>query len=111
MVSYNRNVWFSAANNEPKSGKRFSAELLETTCYRWRGYLTWCCSWRNTNIELMLTYMQMQGYAHSNKLHVYDAGYIKLREASLTNLTLALRENYLSPLFSFNHWKKFMDYR
>jgi hypothetical protein len=24
------------------------------------------------------------GYARSNKLHVYDAGYIKLREASLT---------------------------
>jgi hypothetical protein len=33
----------------------------------------------------MLTYMQMHGVTQdSNKLHVYDAGYIKLREASLT---------------------------
>jgi hypothetical protein len=43
--------------------------------------------------------MQMHGVTQdSNKLHVYDAGYIKLREASLTyNLVLTLG-NYLSPL-------------
>jgi hypothetical protein len=29
----------------------------------------------------MLTYMQMGLHKSSNKLHVYDAGYIKLREA------------------------------
>jgi Zn-dependent oligopeptidase len=35
----------------------------------------------------------------SNKLHVYDAGYIKLREASLTyNFSAETLENYLSLL-------------
>jgi hypothetical protein len=34
----------------------------------------------------------------SNKLHVYDAGYIKLREASLTYFSAETLENYLSLL-------------
>jgi hypothetical protein len=33
-----------------------------------------------THTELMLTYMQTHGVTKANKLHVYDAGYIKLRE-------------------------------
>jgi hypothetical protein len=47
----------------------------------------------------------------SNKLHVYDAGYIKLREASLTyNFSAETLEITFHHCFS-NHWKKFMDYR
>jgi hypothetical protein len=48
----------------------------------------------------------------SNKLHVYDAGYIKLREASLTyNFSAETLGKLPHHCFSFNHWKKSMDYR
>jgi hypothetical protein len=45
----------------------------------------------------------MHGVARApNKLHVYDAGYIKLREASLTyNFSAETLGNYLSPLLLF----------
>jgi hypothetical protein len=44
--------------------------------------------------------MQTHGVTDSNKLHVYDAGYIKLREASLTyNFSAETLGNYLSPPF------------
>jgi hypothetical protein len=51
----------------------------------------------------MLTYANAWGYARApNKLHVYDAGYIKLREASLTyNFSAETLGNYLSPLLLF----------
>jgi hypothetical protein len=45
--------------------------------------------------------MQMGLRKSSNKLHVYDAGYIKLREASLTNFSAETLGNYLSPLLLF----------
>jgi hypothetical protein len=48
----------------------------------------------------------------SNKLHVYDAGYIKLREASLTyNFSAETLGKLPFTTASLNHWKKFMDYR